>query len=107
MTILNKDLNYVVFTKRAKPISDYDVESTYEKVKNMKYIEISNSHLLDRFRVGVYKKEITVFNLIVEDLDGKIYEDICTGVGNFNGAAFNSKILCLTDNHLDILLGIE
>lgn len=107
MTILNKDLNYVVFTKRAKPISDYDVESTYEKVKNMKYIEISNSHLLDRFRVGVYKKEITVFNLIVEDLDGKIYEDICTGDGKFDGAAFNSKILCLTANHLDILLGIE
>lgn len=52
LKILNPELNYVVFTKRAKPISDFEVESTYEKVKNMKYIEISNSHLLDRFRVG-------------------------------------------------------
>jgi len=104
---MNKDLNYIVFTKRAKPIADYDVESTYQRVKNMKYVEISNSHLLDRFRVGVYKKEIPVFNLIVEDLDGKIYEDVCTEAGKLNGDAFKAKILCLTDNHLDILLGFN
>ena len=107
MTILNKDLNYVVFTKRAKPISDYDVESAYAKYKDMKYVEISSLQLLNRFRLGIKNGEIKQCNLIVEDLDGKIYEDICTGDGKFDGAAFNSKILCLTDNHLDILLGIE
>ena len=74
--ILNPELNYVVFTKRAKAVSDFDVESAYEKYKNYKYIEISSSILLNRFRVGVKKNEIKQFNLIVEDSDGKIYEDI-------------------------------
>ena len=74
--ILNPELNYVVFTKRAKAVSDFDVESAYEKYKNYKYIEISSSLLLNRFRVGVKKNEIKQFKLIVEDSDGKIYEDI-------------------------------
>ena len=74
--ILNPELNYVVFTKRAKAVSDFDVESAYEKYKNYKYIEISSMLLLDKFRVGVKRKEISQFNLIVEDSDGKIYEDI-------------------------------
>ncbi len=93
--ILNPELNYVVFTKRAKPISDYDVESTYEKVKNMKCIEISNRLLLDRFLLGVKRTEITVFNLIVEDLDGTIYEDICTGYGEIVNC-WKSEILTVT-----------
>ena len=74
--ILNPELNYVVFTKIAKAVSDFDVESAYEKYKDYKYIEISNINLLDKFRVGVKRKEISQFNLIVEDSDGKIYEDI-------------------------------
>ena len=74
--ILNPELNYVVFTKRAKAVSDFDVESAYEKYKDYKYIEISSMLLLDKFRVGVKRKEISQFNLIVEDSDGKIYEDI-------------------------------
>ena len=35
--ILNPELNYVVFTKRAKAVSDFDVESAYEKYKNFKF----------------------------------------------------------------------
>ena len=70
------DLYTIVFTKRAKAVSDFDVESAYEKYKNYKYIEISSSLLLNRFKVGVKRKEIPQFNLIVEDSDGKIYEDI-------------------------------
>lgn len=80
--ILNPELNYVVFTKRAKAVSDFDVESAYEKYKDFKYIEISNLQLLNRFRLGVKKKEISQFNLIVEDLDGKIYEDVVSIDGN-------------------------
>ena len=82
--VLNAELNYVVFTKRAKPVSDFDVESAYEKYKDMKCIEISNSILLTRFCLGVKKKEISQFNLIVEDLDGKIYEDIVSIDGSLN-----------------------
>lgn len=81
--ILNPELNYVVFTKRAKAISDFDVESAYEKYKDFKCIEISNLQLLNRFRLGVKKKEISQFNLIVEDLDGKIYEDVVNLNGEF------------------------
>jgi hypothetical protein len=74
--ILNPELNTIVFTKRAKAVSDFDVETTYKKYKDFKYIEISNSILLTRFKVGVKRKEIPQFNLVVEDYDGKIYEDI-------------------------------
>lgn len=82
--ILNPELNYVVFTKRAKAVSDFDVESTYQRIKDMKYIEINNSQLLNRLRVGVKNSEIKQFNLIVEDLDGKIYEDIVSTNGCLN-----------------------
>ena len=102
--VLNPELNYVVFTKRAKPVSDFDVESAYEKYKDLKYIEISSNLLLYRFRVGVNRGEIKPFNLIVEDFDGQIYEDICED-GKLNGKAFNSKILCRFDNYLDALIG--
>ncbi len=95
LKILNPELNYVVFTKRAKPISDYDVESTYEKVKNMKYIEISNKLLLDRFRLGFKNNEIEQFNLIVEDLDGEIYEDVISTNGHMY-KAWDAVILNLS-----------
>lgn len=104
--ILNPELNYVVFTKRAKAVSDFDVESAYEKYKDFKYIEISSMLLLDKFRVGVKRKEIPQFNLIVEDLDGKIYEDICTEYGKFDGEAYKAKVLGILDNNLDILCGL-
>lgn len=52
-TKLNKDFNYVVFTKRAKAVSDFDIETTYQRIKDMKCIEISNKLLLDRLRLGV------------------------------------------------------
>ena len=105
LEILNSELNYVVFTKRAKAVSDFDVESAYEKYKDYKYIEISSMLLLDKFRVGVKRKEISQFNLIVEDSDGKIYQDICTEYGKFNGEAYNAKVLGILDNNLDILCG--
>ena len=105
--ILNPELNYVVFTKRAKPVSDFDIESAYEKYKDIKCVEISNVLLLDRFRVGVKRKDIARFNLIVEDLDGKIYEDVCTQHGKFDGEAYKSKVLGILDNNLDILCGFE
>lgn len=90
--VLNPELNYVVFTKRAKPVSDFEVESAYEKYKDFKYVEISNGILLTRFCLGIKRKEIAQFNLIVEDLDGKIYEDVM----NLNGELDNcwkAKIL--------------
>lgn len=105
--ILNPELNCVVFTKRAKAVSDFDVESAYEKYKDFKYIEISSMLLLDKFRVGVKRKEIPQFNLIVEDLDGKIYEDICIEYGKFDGEAYKAKVLGILDNNLDILCGFE
>ena len=84
MTILNKELNYIVFTKRAKAVSDFDVESAYAKYKDMKYVEISSLQLLNRFRLGIKNGEIKQCNLIVEDLDGKIYEDIISISGCLN-----------------------
>lgn len=103
--VLNPELNYVGFTKRAKPVSDFEVESTYQRIKDMKCIEISSHLLLYRFRIGVKRGEIKSFNLIVEDFDGQIYEDICEDDGKLNGKAFNSKILCRFDNYLDALIG--
>jgi hypothetical protein len=85
-------LNTVVFTKRAKTVSDFDVESTYEKYKDFKYIEISNSILLTRFCLGVKKKEITQFNLIVEDLDGEIYKDVVNENGEL-ADGWKAKVL--------------
>lgn len=93
--ILNPDLNYVVFTKRANPVSDFDVESTYQRIKDMKYIEISSSLLLNRFLLGVKRKEISQFNLIVEDLDGKIYEEICSEDAKFTYTIWGSVVLNL------------
>lgn len=90
--VLNPELNYVVFTKRAKPVSDFDIETSYEKYKDFKYIEISSSLLLNRFKVGVKRKEIAQFNLIVEDHDGKIYEDIVSIDGCLN-TCWSSLIL--------------
>lgn len=106
---MNKELNYIVFTKTAKPINDFQVEEIYQKIKNrnFKYYEISNYMLFNRLRVGVYKKEIKPFNLIVHDSNGKIYEDTIDEYGKFNGNVFQSEILCLIDNYFDTLLGLD
>lgn len=58
----------------------------------MKCIEISSHLLLYRFRVGVKRGEIKSFNLIVEDIDGQIYEDIVSIDGCINNC-WDSLIL--------------
>ena len=83
----------------------YCLNKIYKIQNNLKYIEISSNLLLYRFRVGVNRGEIKSFNLIVEDVDGQIYEDVCED-GKLNGKAFNSKILCVFDNYLDVLIGL-
>ena len=70
----------------------------------MKYIEISSAILLDRFRVGVKTGEIKPFNVIIEDIDGKIYKDTCTEKGKFDGDAYNAQILDLYSSNLDKLI---
>ena len=90
----------IIFTAKANPISDFDVENAYEEMKFKDNILISNQTLLYRFRVGVKKKEIPVFKLIVEDLDGKIYEAIISKNGVFNGNLYSSKILSLDESYL-------
>ena len=98
-SILNEDLNYVVFTKNAKTVSDFDVEKAYQKLKDIKYVQISNQTLLMRFLVGVKRKEITPFNCIVHDLDGKIFEGIANELGELTGNCWDSEILNVSMNY--------
>lgn len=50
---MDKTLNYVVFTKTAKPTSDYEIEKRYHEIKNFKYCEISSLLLLHRFKFSI------------------------------------------------------
>ena len=102
----NKKLNYVVFTKTAKPVSDFEIEQRFQELKDMHYVEISSQLLLYRFRVGVLRKEIEPFELVVVDFDGTNYSEVITESGKFNeGTIYNAKIMGLYDKYLDELIG--
>lgn len=95
MNNLDINLNYVVFKNTAKPISDFDIEKTYQRIKDIKCIEISNSTLLARFCLGVKEKEIEPFNCVVHDIDGEVYSCICEENGELSGDVWKAKILGL------------
>ena len=99
--------NYVVFTKTAKSVSDFEIEQTYQRIKDMHYVEISSQLLLYRFRVGVIRKEIQPFQLIVIDYDGEQYTEVITELGKFDiGTIYDAKIIGTYDNFLDELIGL-
>lgn len=87
----------IVFRKDAKPISDYDVEKTYQLLKRHDVVEINNFLLLQRFRVGVHEKDIPNFKIRIEGCDGEIE--------NSSDLPANG-ILGLSDNYLDRLLNL-
>lgn len=57
----------IIFSNKAIPVSDYDIEHFYQNNKNEEKIIISNEILLNRFRLGVAEKEIEPFYLIIKD----------------------------------------
>lgn len=102
----NKKLNYVVFTKTAKPVSDFEVEQRFQELKDIPCAMISSQLLLYRFRVGVLRKEIEPFELVVVDFDGTNYSEVITESGKFDeGTIYNAKIMGLYDKYLDELIG--
>lgn len=70
-------MQHIVFGKSGKSVSDYQVEETYQVLKNKRVVHISNSMLLTRFRIGVKRKEIPPFILEVVDLDGRVVKESC------------------------------
>ena len=46
-------MQHIVFSKNEEPVTDYDIEETYQMFKNNKVVYMSNTMLLTRFRVGV------------------------------------------------------
>lgn len=67
----------IVFSKDEEAVSDYEIEETYQMFKNNKVVTISNFMLLQRFRVGVKRKEIPPFGLEVNDFDGRVVKELC------------------------------
>lgn len=73
--------------------NDYNIENCYQENKDREVIYIANALLLNRFRLGVKRKEIESFELVVEDIGHKdIYNDICKENGNLC-EAWDAKIL--------------
>ena len=102
-----KKLNYVVFTKPAKPVSDFEIEETFQRIKDIHCVEISSQLLLYRFRVAVLRKEIEPFELVVVDFDVANYSEVITEQGKFDdGIVFRAKIMSVYDNYLDELIGL-
>jgi len=81
----------LTFTNTATPVSDYDIEEAYEKLRNKEVIEISNQLLLSRFLVGVKRKEIEPFTFSIIESDGKINSIQVEEGGKIKD--WNSKVL--------------
>lgn len=58
--------------------NDYQIEECYQENKEFDVICISNCLLLDRFRLGVKRKEIPPFKLIIEDIGYDPINNDCT-----------------------------
>lgn len=99
ISIMDKTLNYVVFTKTAKPTSDYEIEKRYHEIKNFKYCEISSLLLLYRFRLGVKREEIQPFNITVIDFDKTQYTGIITKINTWPFTE-HIKILDLKESYI-------
>ena len=98
------------FCKEAEPVSDYEIENFFQENKNKEVIDISSMLLLYRFRVAVAKKEIEPFEIRVEDFNGKMFHDVISPDGKFNGMGrYNdiwlSEILSQEENYLRALIG--
>jgi len=79
-------------------VGDYNIESYYENNKGKTTLNISNSLVLTRFRVGVKLKEIDPFRLVVIDVDGSKHEEMISKDGLFC-EIWNTSILQL---HLNL-----
>lgn len=94
-------MQHIVFGKSGKLVSDYQVEETYQVLKNERVVHISNSMLLTRFRVGVHEKDIPNFKISIEGCDGGhicgITRDILELRNEVNN--FNNTLKRITDNN--------
>ena len=70
----------IIFTPEAEPVSDYKVEEVYQDTlsKGLKELHTCNDMLLTRFRVGVKEGDIEELTVIMEDIDGTIFEETST-----------------------------
>ena len=96
-------MQYIIFTPNAAPISDYDVEDTYQKLKTKRRVKISSSLLFTRFRVGVKVGDIPPFTIILIDINKDVYKEVVKADGNFPFRP-EPKVLDLEISYLMILL---
>jgi len=70
----------IIFTPEAKPISDYKIEEVYQDTlaKGLKELRVCNDMLLSRFRVGVKEGDIEELTVVMQDIDGTIFEETST-----------------------------
>ena len=99
------------FCKEAESVSDYEIENFFQVNKDKKVIAINSMLLLYRFRVAVAKKEIEPFEIYVEDFNGKMFHDVISPDGKFNGLGkYNdiwlSDVLSQEEKYLNTLIGI-
>ena len=91
----------MLFTSTAQPVGDFQVENFYEENKNKRVIRIQNHLVLDRFRLGVNKKEIKPFKLVTQYEDGKVFAcEKCREDGRLC-TSWNFKPL---DKQMDIIM---
>lgn len=88
---------HIVFSKKGKAVSYYEIEQFYQDNKHKSSICIANECILARFRVGVKEGDIPPFKITVKDLDNTLYQEICSTDGNLC-ITWDSKILKVYDS---------
>lgn len=93
-------MQVIIFSKNEEPVSDYEIENTYQMFKNNEIVYMSNFLLLQRFRVGVHDGDIPNFKIRLEVDNGEIEE-------YENSNYFIKGILGLNDHYLDRILNLN
>ena len=93
---------HIIFTQKAKPISDYDVYKEFERIKDFEEVKISNNLLFDLFRVALKESYYDSIDYTIVDKDGKVYKD--ENITDISRITNKPKIISQLDDILDKLV---
>ena len=93
---------HIIFTQKAKPISDYDIYNEFKRIKDFDEVKISNNLLFDLFRIALKESYYDSIDYTIVDKDGKVYKD--ENITDISRITTKPKIISQLDDILDKLV---